>query len=260
MNTQEFISKLNYPSRKVDGNFILNNKVEDVEDYLNTFQEGLNKYNKTRQEVITRNQETHNNLLTYFLETLNVKETTIFKMKKRGRGWTATTVRGDMYSHWKKVFEDVKEYVPLRKQGLDIGKCSCTYELLYNKTSLTLRFHNAHTIGDIFEQSVLVIKQYEDSIAQTNEHLMFAKGYLQDKVVSYGHCITSQDIINLAEELSKEEYREGLEGDEIDVTHGDGDDCTWQIGDYRCTCGNNRYYLEVDGNMKDGYYSYGQWC
>lgn len=39
----------------------------------------------------------------------------------------------------------------------------------------------------------------------------------------------------------------------------DGDDCTWMIGERRCSCGNNRYYLEVEGNLLDGYYSYGQW-
>ena len=41
--------------------------------------------------------------------------------------------------------------------------------------------------------------------------------------------VTAKEIITLAEEISKEEYYKSVEGDIIDVTHGDGDDCEWEM-------------------------------
>ncbi|AUR91584.1 hypothetical protein NVP1161O_142 [Vibrio phage 1.161.O._10N.261.48.C5] len=260
METKQFVTQLNYPTRKVDGNFILNNKVETVLKYLEERQTVIDESEIKRNEIISKNKEAVDILLSYLLDDLKIDQWKIFKKKKRGRGWTATTVRGDIYAHWKKAFEDVKAYVPLRiPKVVDFGSSNIQYDLTYNNVTLSLRFHKAHTLEDIFEQSKVVIKRYEDSVAKENKLLVASKDFLDKRNADYSQLITGKEIIELADETAREEYHEAQDGLEIDVTHSDGDDCTWIIGERRCECSNNRYYLEIEGDLINGYYSYGQW-
>ena len=262
MKVEDFVRQLNGYSRKVDADFILNNKIEDVITYLNEAEIKRNLAIENRDAIIAQNKEETDALLTYLLDVVKIDQWKIFKSRKRGKGWLATTVRGDMYAHYKKVFEDVKSYVPMLPPKVDdFGQGNCDYELIYNNTTLRLRFHKEHTIQDIFEKSVTAIKDYENQIAKDNKHLTLAKEFLDKRGEDYSELVTAKDIIGLAEEMSKEEYREMLfsDGETIEVQHSDGEDCEWD-GGHRCVCGNNRYYLEVDGDMVNGYYSYGQWC
>jgi hypothetical protein len=84
--------------------------------------------------------------------------------------------------------------------------------------------------------------------------------YCEDNKLDTSWCVGVDDYVKVAEEFGREQYFESMEGVEIDVTHGDGDGCTWLVGSHRCECSNNRYYLEVEGNFMEGYYGYGQWC
>ena len=262
METRQFVQQLNYPTRKVDGNFILNNKVETVLKYIEERQTIVDESEIKRKEIIAQNEEVTANLLAHVLDEVGIDQWRVFKKRKRGRGWTATTVRGDMYNHWKKVFEDVKTYVPMRMpKVVDFGSSNAQYDLTYNNVNLTLRFHKSHTLEDIFEQAKVAIKRYEDSVAKENKLLVASKEFLDKRNEDYSELITGKDIIELADELAREEYREGVfEGSEtITVQHSDGDDCTWSIGERRCVCSNNRYYLEVEGDILSGYYCYGVW-
>lgn len=261
METKQFVQQLNYPTRNVDGNFILNNKVVDVLDYITDKQEESDIHNMARQELVECNQISTDLLLKHLLDKVGIDQWKIFKKKKRGRGWTATTVRGDMYSHYKKVFEDVKTYVPMRMpKVVDFGSSNAQYDLTYNNVTLSLGFHKPHTLEDIFEQAKVVIKRYEDSVAKENKLLVVSKKFLDDYGEDYSELITAKDIIKLADDLAREEYFETMKDSTIDVDHSDGDGCEWEVGDHRCKCSNNRYYLEIEGDLINGYYSWGQWC
>jgi len=262
METKDFVQQLNYPTRKIDGNFILDNKVSDVQAYIDEAELNRQICSEERTHIINSNREKTEKLLAYLLDEVGVDQWKIFKKKKRGRGWSATTIRGDMYAHYRKVFEDVEQYVPRPLPKIaDYGTSNCQYELAYNNTTLTVRFSAPHTLQDIFDKSIQEIKRYEYAVAKENKHLIVAKEYLDKKGEDYSELITAKDIIELAEEMSKEEYRESVfaGGETITVQHSDGDDCEWD-GGHRCECSFNRYYLEIEGNMIDGYYSWGQWC
>lgn len=262
MDIKQFVQQLNYPTRKIDGNFLLKTKITEVVSYLTETDTVFKEKSKLRQEVIDANRKIEEDFIAYLLDDLKVDQWKIFKKKKRGRGWTATTIRGDMYSHWRKACEDLKIWVPMRTPKVtDFGTSNCQYELMYNNVTLSVRFHQPHTIQEIFDKSVAEIKRYEQSVAKENKHLVVAKGFLDKRNEDYSELISAKDIIELAEELAKEEYQESVfkEEETIPVQHSDGDDCEWD-GGHRCECGFNRYYLEVDGNLLDGYYSYGQWC
>lgn len=261
MKVQDFVRQLNYPSRKIDGNFILNNKIEDVLVYITDKQEDSDTHNLARQEIIAINTQRTDDLLKHLLDKVGVDQWKIFKKKKRGKGWSATTVRGDMYAHFKKVFEDVKEYVPHRMPNVvDFGTSNAQYTLEYNNVSLKVSIHRPHTLEDIFEFSKKEIKRYEDSVAKENKLLLASKEFLDKRNEDYSGLITAKDIISLADNLSREEYFNSMKGETIDVDHSDGDGCKWVVGDHRCECGNNRYYLEMNGDLLNGYYSWGQWC
>ena len=262
METKQFVQQLNYPTRKIDGNFILNNSVETVLSYIEERQTVVDESEIKRKEIIAQNEEVTANLLAHVLDEVGIDQWRVFKKRKRGRGWTATTVRGDMYNHWKKVFEDVKTYVPMRMPKVaDFGSSNAQYDLTYSNVNLTLRFHKPHTLEDIFEQAKVVIKRYEDSVAKENKLLVASKEFLDKRNEDYSELITGKDIIELADELAREEYRESVfeGGETITVQHSDGDDCEWD-GGHRCECSNNRYYLEIEGDLINGYYSWGQWC
>ncbi|CAM0055890.1 hypothetical protein VPHK406_0153 [Vibrio phage K406] len=262
METRQFVQQLNYPSRKIDGNFLLSTTPERVREYIVSRQVEIDKHNSARQELIECNRTLEESLLKHLLEVVKIDQWKIFKQKKRGNGWAATTVRGDMYVHWQKVFADVKTYIPSRLSNVvDLGSSNAQYELTYNNVSLKVSISRPHTLEDIFELSKNEIKRYEDSVAKENKLLVASKEFLDRRNEDYSELITGKDIIELADKLAREEYREGVfEGSEtITVQHSDGDDCEWD-GDHRCECGNNRYYLEIEGDLINGYYSWGQWC
>ena len=66
-----------------------------------------------------------------------------------------------------------------------------------------------------------------------------------------------QELINLVTDKAKEAYLEENypEGTELDFSGCDYcDEC--EVGDRRCSCGNRRVYLAVEGNLLDGFYAY----
>lgn len=102
MEIKDFVRQLNYPSRKIDGNFLLNNKVPDVQAYIDEAELNRQVASEERTLIINSNREKTEKLLTYLLDEVGIDQWKIFKKKKRGRGWSATTVRGDMYAHYRK--------------------------------------------------------------------------------------------------------------------------------------------------------------
>ena len=45
--------------------------------------------------------------------------------------------------------------------------------------------------------------------------------------------------------------------DGTEVEHDQCNGCdTWTVGERRCFCGNRRMYLEIGGNVVDGFYGY----
>lgn len=260
MEVKEFVRKLT--NRVIDGEFLLSTKIQDVEDYITKATASREEFITKRNAILESNKAMEDKFINFLLEDLKLDQWKVFKSKKRGRGWHAPTVRGDMYAHYKKVVEDFKMYVPNLPSRVDsFGDYSAEYTLSYENVTLKVRFNNSHTLKDIFDKSVLEIKRYEESKARSNLHLTKAKEFLDKRNEDYSGLITAKDIIELAEEMAKEEYRETVfaEEDTITVQHSDGEDCEWD-GSHRCECGHNRYYLEIEGNLVDGYYSYGQWC
>lgn len=70
---------------------------------------------------------------------------------------------------------------------------------------------------------------------------------------------TNEDLYKQVDEIEKENFiqKEYPDGSEID--HSSCDNCShWVMGEHRCSCGNRRMYLSLDGNFFDGYIAYPQ--
>ncbi len=66
---------------------------------------------------------------------------------------------------------------------------------------------------------------------------------------------TNAGLIALVTDRAKDEYCESMTG--VEMKQSACDECSsWEVGEHRCSCGNRRMYLEVEGNILDGFNSY----
>ena len=276
---QEIAKKINtfltYNYGRINYKEFLNCDEADVISLINDSFVSYKEYKAKVNEINVFNKKTTDDLLDHLLNDIGVDEFTIFKTRKVGRGWTARTVRGDMYAHWRKVFNDIKKVVPpSRNNPFSIFKTDYVREIEYDNDinfkicidcSKYTEDNVSELVSEVFKKVKEKVKSLEQEKANNDKRLKryieLAKNEYPE--VKFEDFITSKEFINAIEELAKEEYRKELEdaNEEIDVTHGDGTgDCTWVVGEHRCECGNNRYYLELEGDALDGYFPYGQWC
>ena len=215
------------------------------------------KLNKSINEINLYNTLIEQSFIEDMLAN-GVKESKIFKMKGKGFG---PKRRNGYYAHWNKVIEDLKSYVPRNyitikrsnKVMIDMGEFTAHIDLDYKLSPNEM-------IEKFFKDAIEQIKFVED--ANKNKDEVFKK-YIDYAKINHieipDFLISVKQIIEYIEEIAKEKYIDSIQGEEIDVAHGDGDSCVLEIGEHRCQCGNNRYYIEVDGSAITEYYAYGQW-
>jgi hypothetical protein len=66
---------------------------------------------------------------------------------------------------------------------------------------------------------------------------------------------TNEELFKSIEEIERENFRnkEYPDGKEVDISCCQ--ECSsWTVGNHRCSCGNRRMYLDIEGNFMDGYY------
>jgi len=70
--------------------------------------------------------------------------------------------------------------------------------------------------------------------------------------------LDDQSIIRYVNDHAKEKWTEENypDGTELYLKHACYECSTWIVGERRCSCGNRRIYLEVDGNILDGFDAY----
>lgn len=66
---------------------------------------------------------------------------------------------------------------------------------------------------------------------------------------------TNEELIDLIEEKERENFRNKNYPDGTEIDQSCCQECSsWTVGEHRCSCGNRRMYLEIEGNFVDGYY------
>lgn len=70
-------------------------------------------------------------------------------------------------------------------------------------------------------------------------------------------CEDNSQLIMEVQDRAEQKYREELEAQDEPLHHKCCDDCSsWDMGSNRCSCGNVRLELSIEGNILDGLYHY----
>lgn len=98
--------------------------------------------------------------------------------------------------------------------------------------------------------------QKEES-EKTNQLLIKSIEYATKNGISV-EGIPSDKIVEHVNEAAKEKYLEENVpvGSEVYLKHACDECSTYIVGDRRCSCGNRRIYIEVEGDIIDGFYYY----
>jgi hypothetical protein len=235
--------------------------VKDIESFLkyssqekllqlyDTYCEEVKAYNERRSQIIQDNKKVKDDLLAFVKgHELVDRIQLVHKMTKSNN---------QLYAHWNKVVTDLQKYVPVYKSSPRSLEQQFEFKFIYNNCEQEIRYTR---LNCLFQDITSHIKRINDTTRAANIMYTKALEYIEQHKLDTSSCVITGDYIALCNEHSQEVYRESVEGTEIDVTHGDGDDCVWEIGENRCECGNNRYYLEIEGDFDKGFYSWGQWC
>ena len=240
-----------YTSDKCPGHieyFIKNVSQDMVLDEYDKRQTKITEHNQNRLKVREQNAQVKKDLISFVKNHEGVNRLTISRKMEKSRG--------GLYAHWEKVIKDMQTNEPFHKSDLRDYNSKFYFKFTYNGSEY-----------QVYTAISNIIQRVKDEIARINatahaNNVKYVKAldYIKAHSLDDKLCITTDDFIELCNEHAKEIYLESMTGEEISVTHSDGDDCIYSIGSHRCECGNNRYYLETEGDFVTGFYSYGQWC
>ena len=250
LTTSLFSSSFGNNKPYEDIEYLLENlKQETLLQEYQTFCDKVSESNKKRLEVVENNKKIKEDLLSF------VQNHELVDRISLSHQWKKTN--GNLYAHWEKVIKDLQRYVPPHRSAPKSLESQFKFEFIYNSET-----HWCYTTLATFLSDVSTkVKQVNRTLQANNIMYVKALEYVSKHQLDDSWCVTTKDYVSLCNEHSKEAYRESVfaNGETIEVQHSDGDDCEWN-GDHRCECGNNRYYLEIEGNFVEGWYSWGQWC
>ena len=221
------------------------------------------------QHLVTMNQikdvmQTNCELEKKFIEEIlesGVSESKIFKMKSSSK-WPYTKRRNGYYAHWKKVIEDIKLFVPRKPKSpkrdtpirIDINEVAVYITLDYDLPANEM-------IQKFFDDAIENIKFLERANREKDKEYNAFVEYAKEHDIEISEdLISNASIILQINETAKENLRDSLQDETLQVNHSDGEDCEWEVGSHRCKCGYNRFCLEIDGDVIKGFDYYGQWC
>jgi hypothetical protein len=222
---------------------------EQLTTAYNEYAEQVKEHKTKRGNIIHNNMQIKKDFLAFIDNHEHIDRINVGRKRTKNR-------KGEMYAHWNKVIADLQAYVPNTINIRPIDQ-NFTFDFVY--ASAPRRLDNV-TIETFFERVVSAIKRINHDNAAKSEKYNAALEYIKTHKLDDQNCILPKDFIAICNEHARDIYCESLRGEEIGVTHSDGDDCTWEVGDHRCECGVNRYYLEINGDFHSGFDSYGKWC
>lgn len=230
-------------------NYSSYNNVKLYKDALDFTNEQLieiqNKYNKIylkNCEVTDHNSNLFNTFFKSFIDLLNDYTVEVYNSKTK-KNYTAT-------------INTIKYQIERNFNIKSINRISFK-ELEYNgKVYSTHQYYN---------DLALFIKEIKPDIERDNKNLEKQKQFLKKGIEI---CIKNNidvmllnntEIICKADEIERNKFEKEncSEGTEMEINCCDY--CSYfYIGSHRCSCGNRRIELIVEGNFLDGYYAYAE--
>lgn len=112
------------------------------------------------------------------------------------------------------------------------------------------RSNRSNSLVQLVHEIRDVIKQ--ETAQKHKETAIFAKA--ASLATGYGIALDDPDLLDKVRESDKEKWvtEHYPEGTVLD--HSSCDNCSsWTVGEHRCSCGNRRMYLEIDGDIGSWY-------
>lgn len=115
-----------------------------------------------------------------------------------------------------------------------------------------------YTLSDLVTQGLQYKKSIKKKEEKENKELVEAiKLATKENINIEG--MSNDTIIANVTEYAKEKHVNDTYKEGDYVTFDQCQECdSWTVGEDRCECGNRRVYLEVEGDLVDGFYSYPQ--
>jgi len=160
-------------------------------------------------------------------------------------------VRGGVNAPYKKILYNLK---PAFKVDRIPAKPSIS-QFMYNGTEYRVGGSPVERI----KKFLAYAKREQEREEKSNVLLVASIAYANNNEIDI-EGMTSQKVIDIVDEHSKTKFiaEKYPNGTDVDVDDNICECELWIVGDRRCSCGNRRIYLEIDGNLLDGYYAYPQ--
>jgi len=159
------------------------------------------------------------------------------------------------YQTWFKnnVVDAISKKYPYYGSGIPTAHME-TYEINGIKIS------NNQSPTNIVELHANITSQYNSKIKEVqkvDKLLIKSIEYATKNNIDI-EVLDHKDIIQIVNDFAKTKHLEENcpVGSEVYLKHGCYECNTYIVGEHRCSCGNRRVYIEVEGNIIEGFYHY----
>lgn len=128
----------------------------------------------------------------------------------------------------------------------------------YNDKDIDVSFNSVQVN---YKNAIAIIKtaieKYNEKDAKLEKKRLMVISKAQEFNINAENFNSFSDFECVVENEARKRYINENYPDGEEIYIDCCDECnTWVIGEYRCSCGNRRIYIECDGNMFDGYCAY----
>jgi hypothetical protein len=237
-----------FPKRELlkDWEKLLKCTRKEVEELLNEWKEidkeNLEKYkelNKEKSEKLLEMQE--------FMVSKGIE---IFKYKKKG---FFTEKNGFLPWYKKNVVDEITKKYPYYSSGVP-------YIHMESKEVNGVDLYNNQSPTDILQLFDRITHQYKIGISKLNKSnklLIKSIEYASKFEIDIDELNTKEIIEVVGEEAKRRYLEEELpEGSEVHLKHACYECNSYIVGERRCSCGNRRIDIQVEGDLLEGFYHY----
>jgi hypothetical protein len=234
------------------------------------------QYNRNEKTIFTQRIVTEKDILVItddelsviYKKGLEIKEENRLKKKENRRlyemfekefitgfedmGMTVRGVRGGILKEYKSILREANTMFYLSSHPAEIDDYSFNFQYKGKQQSI---YGNGNL--ERLKRFRKFCEQQQKSEDQNNELLIKSIKYAEENDININD-LNNNAIIEKVKELAKVKYteKEYEEGTDIAIDDNYCECEKWTVGERRCSCGNVRIYLEVEGDILKGFMAY----
>jgi ribosomal protein L21 len=212
------------------------------EQWKEIHKENEEKYRKLNAEKFEKIHEVSDFLKSKGIDVYKYKTRSIFKEKNGYQAWFS-----------KNIVDVISRKYPYYHNSIPTAHMT-NVEVdgvnLYNNSSPTNLVELYDRITWQYNSKIKEVKKVDKLLVKSIEYATKYNIDIDD--------LQHKDIIDIVSEHAKEEYlKENVPtGSEVYLKHECYECSTYMMGEHRCSCGNRRIYVTVEGDLIEGFYHY----